>query len=119
MCIVKDLLTKDDLRHVRNALEILPEETPIYYEVWIIGYYNNIKVETLLCTFTESCDAIEYTNTITLLDAINVIAGNNRFSYDTDYVFIEVNSAIDNHRGGMMNLGTVYKNNLFLLEDII
>lgn len=118
MCIVKDLLTKEDLRHIKRVLEILPEEAPVAYEVWAIGYANNSKRETLLRTFIDSQDAIEYTNTIYLLDAINAIAGDNYFNYNTDYVFVEVETVIDNHRGGTINIGTIYKNNLFILESI-
>ena len=119
MCIVKDLLTKEDLRHVKRVLEILPEEAPISYEVWVIGRHNHHNVETLLGTFEESQEAIEYADTLPLLEAVNAIAGDNYFNYSTDYVFIEVETVIDNNRGGTMNIGTAYKKALFTLEDII
>ena len=118
MCIVKDLLTKEDLRHIKRVLEILPEDAPISYEVWAIGYANNSKKETLLRTFDDSREAIEYADSTTLLDAINAIAGNGYFDYSTDYVFIEVETTIDNNRGGSINIGTIYKNTLFILEFI-
>lgn len=118
MCIVKDLLTKEDLRHVKRILEILPEEAPIQYEVWAIGYANNSKRESLLRTFKDSTEAMLYANTVTLLDAINAITSNQYFNYDTDYVFIEVETSIDNHNGGSINLGVIYKNDLFVLEHI-
>ena len=119
MCIVKDLLTKEDLRHIKRVLEILPEEAPISYEVWAIGRHNHHNAETLLRTFEESCEAIEYADSIYLLDAITAIAGDAYFNYSTDYVFIEVSAVIDNNRGGTMNIGTAYKKALFTLEDII
>ena len=119
MCIVKDLLTKEDLRHVKRVLEILPEEAPISYEVWAVGRHNHHNVETLLRTFEESCEAIDFADTLPLLDAVNAIAGDAYFNYSTDYVFIEVSAVIDNNRGGMMNLGIAYKKALFMLEDII
>jgi hypothetical protein len=118
MTIVKDLLTKEELRHLKRALEILPEDTAVSYEVWVIGYANNSKKEILLRTFEESREAIAYADTTYLLDAINAIAGNNRFDYSTDYVFVEVEAVIDNNLGGTINIGTVYKNNLFILEQI-
>ena len=119
MCIVKDLLTKEDLRHIKRVLEILPEEAPISYEVWAIGRHNHHNVETLLRTFEESWEAVEYADRIYLLDAINAIAGDAYFNYSTDYVFIEVSAVIDNNRGGTMNIGTAYKKVLFTLENIV
>ena len=119
MCIVKDLLTKEDLRHIKRVLEILPEEAPISYEVWVIGRHNHRNAETLLRTFEESFEAVTYADTLSLLDAINAIAGDAYFNYGTDYVFVEVSAVIDNHRGGTMNIGTAYKKALFTLEDII
>ena len=118
MCIVKDLLTKEDLRHIKRVLEILPEDAPVTYEVWAIGYADNSKKETLLRSFEESREAIEYANNVILLDAINAIAGDGYFDYGTDYVFVEVETVIDNNRGGTMNIGTIYKNDLFILEFI-
>ena len=118
MCIVKDLLTKEELRHIKRVLQILPEEAPISYEVWAIGYTNNSKQETLLRRFEDSQDAMEYADAVYLLDAITAIAGNNRFNYSTDYVFVEVETVIDDNKGGTMNIGTIFKNNLFLLEHI-
>lgn len=118
MCIVKDLLTKEELRHLKRVLEILPEDAEVSYEVWAIGYANNSKKEILLRAFEESREAITYADTIYLLDAVNAIAGGNRFDYSTDYVFVEVEVVLDNNRGGTINIGTVYKNNLFILEQI-
>ena len=119
MCIVKDLLTKEELRHIKRVLEILPEEAPIHYEVWVIGRHNHHNAETLLRTFDESWEAVDYADNIYLLDAINAIAGDAYFNYSTDYVFVEVATVIDNNRGGTMNIGTYYKKALFMLEDIV
>ena len=119
MCIVKDLLTKEELRHMKRALQILPEEAPISYEVWVIGRHNHHNVETLLRTFEESWEAVDYADSIPLLDAINTVAGDAYFNYSTDHVFIEVSAVIDNDRGGTMNIGCAYKKALFTLEDII
>lgn len=119
MCIVKDLLTKEESRHIKRVLEILPEEAPISYEVWVIGRHNHHNVETLLRTFDESWEAVDYADALSLLDAINAIAGDSYFNYGTDHVFVEVETVIDNRRGGSMNIGCAYKKALFTLEDII
>ena len=118
MCIVKDLLTKEDLQHIKRVLQILPEEAPIHYEVWAIGYTNNAKQETLLRRFETPDVAIEYADAVYLLDAITAIAGNSRFDYGTDYVFVEVETVIDDMKGSTINIGTIYKNDLFILEHI-
>ena len=118
MCIVKDLLTKEDLQHVKRVLEFLPEEAQVTYEVWAIGYANNSKKETLLRTFDKSVEAVAYADTITLIDAINAIAGANHFNYGSDYVFVEVETVVDNKKGGTVNIETIYKNDLFILEFI-
>jgi hypothetical protein len=119
MCIVKDLLTKEELRPIKRVLEILPEEALISYEVWVIGRHNHHNTEILLRTFEESCEAVYYADALPLMDAINAIAGDSFFDYSTDYVFIEVSAVIDNNRGGTMNIGCAYKKALFTLEDII
>lgn len=119
MCIVKDLLTKEDLRHIKRVLQILPEEAPVSYEVWAVGRHNHHNVETLLSTFKESREAVDYADAVYLLDAINAIAGDAYFNYSTDYVLIEVCAVIDNNRGGTMNIGCAYKKTLFALEDIV
>ena len=118
MCIVKDLLTKEELRHLRSILEILPEEAPISHEVWIVGYSDTAKSEVLLRSFTESADAIKYAKTVTFLEAINALAADNHFSYNTDCVYIEVDTVMDNNKGNSVNIGTVFKNMFFILEDI-
>jgi hypothetical protein len=118
MCIVKDLLTKEDLRHIKRVLEILPEEAPISYEVWVIGRHNHHNVETLVRTFAESWEAVDYADSLPLLDAVNIIAGDAYFNYSTDYVFIEISAVIDNNHGGTMNIGIAYKKALFTLEEI-
>lgn len=118
MCIVKDLLTKEELRHIKRALQLLPEEAPVSYEVWAIGYANNAKQEKLLHSFEDSKEAIKYADTIYLMDAINAVAGANRFNYDTDYVFVEVETVIDDTKGGTINIGTIFKNDLFVMEYI-
>ena len=119
MCIVKDLLTKEESRQVKRVLEILPEEAPITYEVWVLGRHNHHNVETLLKTFEESWEAVDYASMLSLMDAVNAIAGDSYFDYSTDYVFVEVETVIDNHRGGSMNIGCTYKKALFTLENII
>jgi hypothetical protein len=118
MCIVKDLLTKEELRQVRRALQILPEEAPVFYEVWAIGYANNSKQATWLRKFEEFQEAIAYADTVYLLDAITAITGNNRFNYDTDYVFVEVETVVEDTKGSTINISTIYKNDLFIMEHI-
>lgn len=118
MCIVKDLLTKEELRHMKRALQILPEDAPVSYEVWAIGYSNNNRKETLLNSFDDASTAVEYAAAVYLSDAITAIVGNNRFNYDTDCVFVEVETVIDDTKGGTINIGTTYKNNLYVLKQI-
>ena len=118
MCIVKDLLTKEELRHMKRALQILPEDAPVSYEVWAIGYTNNNRKETLLNSFDNSQEAVDYADAVYLSDAITAIVGNNRFNYGTDCVFVEVETVIDDTKGSTVNIGTIYKNNLYVLKKI-
>ena len=62
MSIVKDLLTREEQRSIHRMLEILPEDAPLCYEVWAIGYHNRTITDTtfLLRVFTDPEDAIEY-----------------------------------------------------------
>jgi hypothetical protein len=118
MCIVKDLLTKEELKHVRRALRILPEEALVSYEVWAVGYTNNSKQVSLLRKFDEFQDAVVYADAVYLLDAITAISSNNRFNYNTDYVFVEVETVIEDTDGDTVNIGTSYKNDLFTVGHI-
>ena len=72
----------------------------------------------MLRQFETSKDAVEYADGVYLLDAITAITGNNRFDYGTDYVFVEVETVIDDTKGSTINIGTIYKNDLFILEHI-
>ena len=107
MCIVKDLLTREELRHVKRTLELLSEDTPVSYEVWAI---SNTEQETLLRRFDEASAAVYYANTVNILETT--------IDTDIDYVTIEVETVIDDMRGSTISIGTIFKNNLFVLEHI-
>jgi hypothetical protein len=113
--VVKDLLTRDEQRYIKKILEILPEDAPIAYEVWAIGYYNKevTDVAFLLQVFTEPEDAIEYTKSEALRDAMQIVAEadfDNNITTEINRISVEVETVIDDNADSTINLCTIYKN---------
>ena len=115
MNMVKDLLTREEQRYIKRILEILPEDAPIAYEVWAIGYYNKVATDLafLLQVFNDPEEAIEYTKIVALRDILQIVA---EADFDTNTaaninrISIEVETVIDDNDDGTVNLCTIYRN---------
>lgn len=115
MNMVKDLLTREEQRYIKKILEILPEDAPITYEVWAIGYYNKTitDVAFLLQVFNEPEEAIEYTKSEALRDTMQIVAEadfENNITHEINRISVEVETVIDDNDDGTINLCTIYKN---------
>ena len=112
MNMVKDLLTREELRYIKRTLELLPEDAPVTFEIWSIGY-NKDKVvadsNLLLRAFTELDEAVEYTKTITMRSIINADEDGVYDNPDINRIAVEVTTAIDDCESRTINLGTLYR----------
>lgn len=75
----------------------------------------------LIAAFDNPDEAVSNAKQLTAADIIHYAAENDSGytpSENVTYVSVEVETVIDDNKGGTMNIGTAYKKALFLLEDI-
>jgi hydroxymethylpyrimidine pyrophosphatase-like HAD family hydrolase len=112
MNMVKDLLTREELRYIKRVLELLPEDTPVTYEIGAIGYNKDkaiMSTELFLRVFNELDEAIEYTKAITVLTIMNADTGETYDNTTINRISVEVSATIDDYENRTINLGTVYR----------
>ena len=116
MSIVKDLLTREEQRSVHRMLEILPEDTPLCYEVWAIGYLNRRVTDNtfLLRVFTDPEDAIEYAKAEAPQELKRILLEADLSTFNA--VALEVETVIDDNEEGTINICTLYKK-MFLIKS--
>lgn len=114
---------KDLMKYVTEDLEDFNEETPVTYEVWAIGYTADNKItdtDMLIGEFTDPDQAVEKAKTVTLADIVHQAAEEHDGSEPADdvaYISIEVETVVDDEEEGTMNVGTVYKRTIVLMEE--
>lgn len=114
---------KDLMKYVTEDLEDFNEETPVTYEVWAIGYTADDEVtdtDMLIGEFTDPDQAVEKAKAITLADIVHQAADEHDGSEPADdvaYISIEVETVVDDEEEGTMNVGTVYKRTIVLMEE--
>jgi hypothetical protein len=119
MSTIKTLLENEELLdNIVEDIEEIPEDTEVFYAVWALGYNKNNDVtddEVLLGEFTDPDAAVEFAKDATLAQ-INEM-GFGEPDPDTVYFSIEVETVIgdpDDEDGGTINIGTIYKRDLWL-----
>lgn len=111
---------KDLMKYVTEDLEDFNEETPVTYEVWAIGYTADNKItdtDMLIGEFTDPDQAVEKAKTVTLADIVHQAADEYDGSEPADdvaYISIEVETVVDDEEEGTMNVGTIYKRELWI-----
>lgn len=111
---------KDLMKYVTEDLEDFNEETPVTYEVWAIGYTTDNKItdtDMLIGEFTDPDQAVEKAKTVTLADIVHQAADEYDGSEPADdvaYISIEVETVVDDEEEGTMNVGTIYKRELWI-----
>ena len=107
---------------LENDIEIT-EDSEVSYEVWALGYDEDIiDVELLLGTFEDPDDAVQYASIIKLADIEEYIREEHLDEYlfdGLDCLSIEVETVVDSD-DTMMNVGTIYTRSIQLEpnEDI-
>jgi hypothetical protein len=119
--------TNDMVNKLIEEIEDTTEDTAVTYEVWAIGYDGDRAVtdtEMFVKEFNDPDKAVEYAKQLTLADIVH-IASENDNGKDTDevaYISVEVETVIndtdDEFIGGTMNIGTIFKKEIWFKEDL-
>jgi hypothetical protein len=99
----------------------IPEDVPVSYEVWAIGYDEEDQVtdaELLLATFEDPDQAVHYAKELTLADVVN-FAADDECDVTTEVysIHIEVETVVPDDEGAI-NIGTIYKKTLEIFEEL-
>jgi hypothetical protein len=118
---VKELMKDEELaKFVTEDLEDFDEESKVTYEVWALGYDSNDKItdaEMLLGEFSDPDQAVEKAKETTIADVVHKAAeedANNDLEVDVVRLSIEVETVVDDGEEGTMNVGTIYKRELWI-----
>jgi hypothetical protein len=116
MSIIKDLLTREEQRSVHRMLEILPEDAPVCYEVWAIGYYNRTITDTvfLLRVFSDPEDATDYAKQEAPQELRRILLEADLSTFNA--IALEVETVIDDNEEGTINICTLYKK-MFIIKS--
>jgi hypothetical protein len=118
---VKALVEDKDLsKYITEDLEDFDETEVVTYEIWAIGYDadgNVTDADMLIDAFSDPDAAVEKAKTITAADIIHQAAeeyDGSELVTDVAYVSIEVETVLTDGEDGTMNVGTIYKRDLWL-----
>lgn len=111
-----------------NEINEIPEDHAVTYEVWALGYNEEGAVtdtELFFKEFTDPDVAIAYAKQLTLADIVFKADEENTNIEDmpeVTYLNIEVETVIndedDEFIGGTMNIGTIFKKEFWIKEDV-
>lgn len=118
---VKELMKDEELaKFVTEDLEDFDEESKVTYEVWALGYDSNDKItdaEMLLGEFSDPDQAVEKAKETTIADVVHKAAEedtNSDLEVDVARLSIEVETVVDDGEDGTMNVGTIYRRDLWI-----
>lgn len=121
---VQDLMTDEELSsYVTEDLEDFDDTAVVTYAVWAIGYDADSCItdtEMYLGEFADPDLAVEKAKALTLADIIHLASEEDDGSEpneDVAYVTIEVETVVDDEEEGSMNVGTIFKKDLWLYEE--
>lgn len=119
---VKEIIENEELAiHIAEDIEDIPEDTPVSYSVWAIGYANGSEVtdtDMFIKEFSDPDEAVEFAKKLTLADIVHQAAEEHTEAEPTEnvsYISIEVETVIeDTENDETMNIGTIYKRELWI-----
>jgi hypothetical protein len=116
---VKNLFENEELLNdIVEDIDEIPEDTEVFYAVWALGYDENddpTDDEVLVGEFTDPDEAIKLAKKATVEQVKEL--GFGEPDSNTTYFSIEVETVIadpDDEDGGTMNIGTIYKKDLWI-----
>lgn len=115
---MKDM--NDIVNELVEDIEV-PEDVPVSYEVWAIGYDEEDQAtdaELLLAIFDDPDQAVYYAKELTLADVVN-FAADDECDVTTEVysIHIEVETVVPDAEG-TINIGTIYKKTLDIYEEL-
>jgi hypothetical protein len=121
---IKDLIENEELsRFVTEDLEDFEEDLVVTYEVWAIGYDEDGAItdtDLYLGEFLDPDRAIEVAKNLTFSDVIQRAAEEDNVVPDepVTYISIEVETVVADDEGNSMNVGTIYKKELCVDDEL-
>lgn len=121
---IQDLMKEEDLlKHVTEDIEDFDLNAVVTYAVWAIGYTKDscvTNVDMLIGEFIDPDQAIEKAKALTLADIIHQAVEEDDGTESDEsvaYISIEVETVVDDEDEGTMNIGTIYKRDIWLNEE--
>ena len=111
---------KDLAKHIAEDIDEIPEDTEVTYELWAIGYNADGAVtdtEMFIADFKNPDVAIEFAKKVTMADIVHQAAEEHDGSTPAEnvtYISLEVETVVDEDEDGTMNIGTIYKRELWI-----
>lgn len=119
MSTIKDLYNNEELlTNIVEDIDDIPEDAEVLYAVWALGYNKDEDItdtEILVGEFTNPDEAVACAENLTI-KAIDEL-GCEKPDNDTAYFSVEVETVVgdpDDEDGGTMNVGTIYKRDLWI-----
>jgi hypothetical protein len=116
---VKELFENEELMEsIVEDITDIPEDTEVTYEVWALGYDKNDNVtdaEMLIGEFANPDEAVACAEKLTLADIVfNDDSDDCELKVPLGYISVEVETVVPDEEDSTMNVGTVYKRDLWL-----
>ena len=118
---LKEVMEDKDLaKYIAEDIDEIPEDTEVTYELWAIGYNADgavIDTEMFIAEFKDPDAAIEFAKKVTMADIVHQAAEEHDGSTPAEnvtYISLEVETVIDEDEDGTMNIGTIYKRELWI-----
>ena len=111
---------KDLAKHIAEDIDEILEDTEVTYELWAIGYNADGAVtdtEMFIADFKNPDVAIEFAKKVTMADIVHQAAEEHDGSTPAEnvtYISLEVETVVDEDEDGTMNIGTIYKRELWI-----
>ena len=125
MSTVKDLMNNEELvRDITEDLEDFADNASVTYEVWTMGYSDSDVItdtEMFVASFVDPDEAVRCAKNLTLADIVqqaSVEDNDKELLVNISYISVEVETVVTNDDEGSMNIGTIYKKEIYL-EDIV
>ncbi len=125
MNTIKELKNNEELvKNIVEDLEDFDEHENITYEVWAIGYNQEGAVsgaELLINSFADPDVAVKFAANITLAEIVHQAADeddNKEFDIQLSHISVEVETVVDDENEGTMNIGTIYRKDIYLDEEL-
>ena len=101
----------------------IPEDVPVMYEVWAIGYDEEDQItdaELLIGTFENPDEAVCFAKDTAVADILCLAEDEDYtgFNVSIHTIHVEVETVVASDEDGTMNIGTIYKKTLELFEEV-